>query len=192
MLVVSHVSFATGMTFPIKKMAEICRRHDVMILVDGAQGAGAVDFNVHEMDVDFYALAGRKWLLGPEGVGALYISKKRIPEIDPTFISPCTIRDRHDIDINSPYIIPAPFAARYQIATAMYSPILLGFQKSLQYMLEEVGIKWATDRIRHLALYVRKLIADSPGMKIVTPPGTEAGFIHFMSTDGLLQISVKK
>ncbi len=179
MLVVPHVSFATGMTFPIKKLVDMCHEHNVMVMVDGAQGAGAVSTNMHELGVDFYAIAGRKWLLGPEGIGALYIAKDRISEVDPTFISPCTIKNRHDIDINSPYIIPAPFAARYQIATAMYTPTLLGFQKSLEYLINDVGVDWATNRIAKLSKYVRELICDLPGVEIITPAGTEAGFMHF-------------
>ncbi|BEP28145.1 aminotransferase class V-fold PLP-dependent enzyme [Helicovermis profundi] len=176
---VSHVSFATGMKFPIKKIVETCHKYNVQVLVDGAQGAGAALINLHDVGVDYYAIAGRKWLLGPEGIGALYIAKNRISEVDPTFISPSSIKNRHDIDINSPYIIPAPFAARYQIATAMYTPTLLGFQKSLEYFINEIGVKWAINRIEMLAKYVRNLIVDIPGVKIITPAGTEAGFIHF-------------
>lgn len=179
MVVFPHVSFSTGMKFPIKKIVEICHENHVMVMADGAQGAGAVNLNLHELGIDFYAIAGRKWLLGPEGIGALYIRNDRISQVDPIFISPCTIKNRHEIDINSPYIIPAPFAARYQIATAMYMPTLLGFKKSLEFLTDDVGIDWATDRIKKLAKYVRQLIVDLPGVTVITPEGTEAGFIHF-------------
>jgi L-cysteine/cystine lyase len=151
----------------------------VYVLVDGAQGVGAIPVNMHELGVDFYAFTGRKWLCGPEGVGALYVSRKRIPEVDPTFISPSSIRDRHDLDIRSPYVIPAPFAARYHIATAMNKPLLLGFQKSLEYLLEHLGIDWITTRVPRLARYARQLIANLPGIELITPEGKEAGFIHF-------------
>jgi len=179
MVIIPHVSFATGMTFPLKKIVELCHENHVMVMADGAQGAGAVNINLHELDIDFYAIAGRKWLLGPEGIGALYIKKTRISEVDPIFISPCTIKNRHEIDINSPYIIPSPFAARYQIATAMYMPTLLGFKKSLEFLTDEVGVEWATDRIKKLSTYTRDLISDLPGVRIITPEGTEAGFMHF-------------
>ncbi len=179
LLMVSHVSFSTGLTFPLKKITELCHAHNVSVLVDGAQGAGAIPVNLHELGVDFYAFTGRKWLCGPEGLGALYVSKKKISEVDPTFISPSSIRDRHDLDICSPYVIPAPFAARYQIATAINKPILMGFQKSLEYLSEHVGIEWITSRIPHLARYVRKLIGNLTGIELITPAGTEAGFVHF-------------
>jgi L-cysteine/cystine lyase len=179
LLLLSHVSFSTGLTFPLKKITSLCHANDVYVLVDGAQGVGAIPVNLHELGVDFYAFTGRKWLCGPEGVAALYVSKKRISEVDPTFISPSSIRDRHDLDICSPYVIPAPFAARYHIATAMNKPLLLGFQKSLEYLMEHVGIDWITTRVPRLARYARELIGNLPGIELITPKGKEAGFVHF-------------
>jgi len=178
LLLVSHVSFSTGITFPLRELTELCHRNNMYILVDGAQGVGALPVNMHELGVDFYAIAGRKWLCGPEGIGALYIAKDRISEVDPTFISPSSIRDRHDLDIRSPYVIPAPFAARYHIATAMNSAILLGFQKSLEFLCE-LGIDWITRRVPALAKYVRGLMADIPEIEFITPANKEAGFVHF-------------
>jgi L-cysteine/cystine lyase len=179
LFLVSHVSFSTGLTFPIKKLVELCHAHNVYVLVDGAQGVGAIPVNMHDLGVDFYAITGRKWLCGPEGIGVLYVAKSRISEVDPTFISPSSVNQRYDLDIYSPYVVPAPFAGRYQIATAMYRPTLLGFQKSLQYLTQYVGIEWVTARIPGLARYIRDLISEIPGVKIITPPGKEAGLIHF-------------
>ncbi len=179
-LVVSHVSFSTGLTFPLKKLAKICHENNMYILVDGAQGAGAVPLDVHDFDIDFYSLAGRKWLLGPEGISALYVAKHRVSEIDPTFISPSSIRDRHDLDINSPYIIPAPFAARFQTATSINRPILLGFKEALNFITNDVGKEWMLERIASMVLYLREKLEVIPELTIITPKGKEGGFIHFL------------
>jgi len=180
LLVVTHVSFSIGLTFPLKEMAQICHDNGMYILVDGAQGAGATPLDVHDYGVDFYALAGRKWLLGPEGIAALYVAKKRISEVDPTFISPSSIRDRHDLDISSPYIIPAPYAARFQTATSINRPILLGFKEALKFLLRDVGKEWMLERIASMVLYLRKELEQIPGVSLITPSGKEAGFIHFL------------
>ncbi|MBT4290890.1 MAG: aminotransferase class V-fold PLP-dependent enzyme [Deltaproteobacteria bacterium] len=179
LLLVSHVSFSTGLTFPIKKIVKLCHKYKVYVLVDGAQAAGAIPVNVQDLKVDFYAAAGRKWLCGPEGIGVLYIAQHRIPEVDPIFISPASVDQRHNLDIHSPYVIPAPFAARYHTATAMYKPTLLGFQKSLEFLVNQVKMDWITDRIPGLARYFKELIQDIKGIDIVTPPGTEGGFLCF-------------
>jgi len=179
LLLISHVSFSTGLTFPLKKAVELCHQHGVYVLVDGAQAAGAIPVNLHELGVDFYATAGRKWLCGPEGIGVLFVAENRISEVDPVFISPASIDQRHNIDIHSPYVIPAPFAARYHTATAMYKPTLLGFQKSLEFLVDDIKFDWITRRVPFLARYVRERIQSIEGVEIITPPGTEAGFVCF-------------
>ncbi len=183
LLVVSHVSFSTGLTFPLKELAKICHENNMYILVDGAQGAGAAPLDVHDFDIDFYSLAGRKWLLGPEGISALYVARHRISEIDPTFISPSSIRDRHDLDIESPYIIPAPYAARFQTATSINRPILLGFKEALIFLTRDVGKEWMLDRIATLVSYLREKLESIPEIVIISPKGKEGGFIHFLVDD---------
>jgi len=183
LMVVSHVSFSTGVRFPLKRLAEICHENDMYILVDGAQGAGATPLDVHDFGVDFYSFAGRKWLLGPEGIAALYVAKERTSEILPTFISPSSVNNRHDVDINSPYVLPAPFAARFQTATSINRPILLGFKEALLFLRDEVGRDWMLDRIASLVSYLRKKLEAVPEISIVTPADAQAAFIHFQVKD---------
>ena len=45
----------------------------VPVLLDGAQGLGAVPVDVRALGCDFYAASGQKWLCGPNGTGYLYV-----------------------------------------------------------------------------------------------------------------------
>jgi L-cysteine/cystine lyase len=65
----SHVGWMSGLTAPAE-LAEL----EVPVLLDGAQGVGAVDFDVRELGCDAYAGAGQKWLCGPDGTGMLYVT----------------------------------------------------------------------------------------------------------------------
>ncbi|HXE45037.1 MAG TPA: aminotransferase class V-fold PLP-dependent enzyme [Conexibacter sp.] len=65
----SHVSWRSGRFAPAA-LASL----DVPVLLDGAQGAGAVGVDVAALGADAYAAAGQKWLCGPEGTGLLYVS----------------------------------------------------------------------------------------------------------------------
>jgi selenocysteine lyase/cysteine desulfurase len=47
---------------------------NVPVLLDGAQGVGAIEVNVAAIGCDFYAGSGQKWLCGPEGTGMLWVS----------------------------------------------------------------------------------------------------------------------
>lgn len=63
----SHVSWMTGRACP-SELAKV----EVPLLLDGAQGAGAVAVDVQALGCDAYAGAGQKWLCGPDGIGMLY------------------------------------------------------------------------------------------------------------------------
>jgi selenocysteine lyase/cysteine desulfurase len=66
----SHVGWVSGSLAP----AELAQL-DVPVLLDGAQGVGAVEVDVHALGCDAYAGAGQKWLCGPDGTGMLYVSE---------------------------------------------------------------------------------------------------------------------
>ena len=65
----SHVGWTSGSLAPVE-LAEV----DVPVLLDGAQGVGAVEVDVRALGCDAYAGAGQKWLCGPDGAGMLYVS----------------------------------------------------------------------------------------------------------------------
>ena len=50
----------------------------VPVLLDGAQGLGAIPVDVRALGCDFYAAAGQKWLCGPDATGVLYVRRERI------------------------------------------------------------------------------------------------------------------
>jgi L-cysteine/cystine lyase len=67
----SHVSWIGGAIAP-QALAEVAE--DVTLLVDGAQGVGAIPVDVHALGAHAYAGSGQKWLCGPDGLGMLYVS----------------------------------------------------------------------------------------------------------------------
>ena len=64
----SHVSWMTGSVVDAPALAASAP----LVLLDGAQGLGAVAVDVAELGCDFYAASGQKWLCGPNGLGYLY------------------------------------------------------------------------------------------------------------------------
>ena len=51
------------------------------VLLDGAQGLGAVPVDVNALGCEFYAASGQKWLCGPNGIGYVYARADRIAEL---------------------------------------------------------------------------------------------------------------
>ena len=77
LVVTSHVSWATGRIMDSAPLAA----SGALVLLDGAQGLGAIPVDVRELGCDFYAASGQKWLCGPGGIGYLYASPKLVPDL---------------------------------------------------------------------------------------------------------------
>src|SRR5262249_23499557 len=85
MAAISHVTYATGQKLPVAAMAGLAHEAGALLALDGAQSVGAIAIDVDELDVDFLALPAQKWLLGPEGMGALYVAARLGDRVQPTF-----------------------------------------------------------------------------------------------------------
>ena len=77
-VVCQHASNVTGTVQLIGDLADIAHEHGAVMLVDGAQGAGHLEIDIAALGVDAYATSGHKGMLGPQGIGLLYLA----PDLD--------------------------------------------------------------------------------------------------------------
>ncbi|MCR9243734.1 MAG: aminotransferase class V-fold PLP-dependent enzyme [bacterium] len=81
---VSHVTSTTGTRLPVRQLAEVAHAGGALLVVDGAQAAGAAPVDVHELGCDAYACSAHKWMLAPKGTGLLYLAKSARERITPS------------------------------------------------------------------------------------------------------------
>lgn len=67
----THASNVFGIRLPVEKLGELCRKRDLLFLVDAAQTAGVLDINTESMGIDYLCCTGHKGLYGPSGTGLL-------------------------------------------------------------------------------------------------------------------------
>ena len=70
----SHVLWANGRILPLREIAEAAHAAGTPLVVDGAQGVGAIEVDPAALGVDVYPRPGQKWLCGPNGVGFLWLA----------------------------------------------------------------------------------------------------------------------
>ena len=76
--VFTHVSNVFGYILPVEALADLCRRHGVPFVIDGAQSAGILPLALEALGAAYIAAPGHKGLLGPQGTGILLCA--RTPE----------------------------------------------------------------------------------------------------------------
>jgi L-cysteine/cystine lyase len=127
----SHVSWVSGRLAP--DLAGV----DAPVLLDGAQGIGAVPVDVGALGCAFYAGSGQKWLCGPIGTGMLWVAPawgERLPATGPTHVNladpnagldvvPHAGAARHDAPAQSPETMRAAAAALDVLAGAGWDAI---------------------------------------------------------------------
>ncbi len=72
---VMYANNETGVIFPIKEIAAICRSKGVPFHTDAVQTPGKIKLDVKDLDVDFLSLSAHK-LHAPKGIGMLYVKKR--------------------------------------------------------------------------------------------------------------------
>ena len=71
LVVVNQTSNVTGATSDVCAIGKICKKHNVLFLVDGAQSAGHQKIDMVSDNISMLAVAGHKGLLAGQGIGAL-------------------------------------------------------------------------------------------------------------------------
>jgi len=86
LVAVSHVQFSNGFKVDLKKLSRIAHENDAFMITDAVQSVGQMQVDVKQLDVDFLACSGYKWLLSPIATGFLYVKKNLIESIHPSIV----------------------------------------------------------------------------------------------------------
>ncbi len=65
------MSNVSGQITNLKTAADFCKKHGLILIIDGAQAAGSMDLNLKDFDRTVLCFTGHKSLYGPEGTGGL-------------------------------------------------------------------------------------------------------------------------
>lgn len=78
-VVCQHAGNVTGAIQPVADLADVAHAHGALLLVDGAQAGGHLSVDLATLGADAWACSGHKGLLGPQGIGVLYLDPQCQP-----------------------------------------------------------------------------------------------------------------
>ena len=85
LLMVCHMINITGHILPVKKICQMAHKKGVKVMVDGAHCVGHFEFDMNDLECDFYGASLHKWLAVPLGTGLLYVADEHIDTLWPIF-----------------------------------------------------------------------------------------------------------
>ncbi len=173
-VVISHVLWSSGAVMPVRAIADLAHDRGAMVLVDGAQSAGAIPVDVTATGADVYAVPGQKWLGGPEGMGAMAVpaaSRERLlPSAGGWFAF-------ERIDSAGDAVFWR--TARKFEGSSYHRPSVAGMARAIGWMSMFVGLERVYERGARLARWTADRLAALPGVEVLTPRDHMATLIAF-------------
>jgi len=172
-ILICHVINITGQIFPVKPIVQMARQKGIPVIVDGAHGFAHFDFNLEDLDCDYYATSLHKWLCAPHGTGMLFVRKNKIKDLWPMMAAP----ERMDNDIRKFEEIGTHPAAPYlAIAEALTFHEGIGAKRK-EARLRYLRDRWANRLIQHDSVRLHTSLKPefSCGLATVQIEGVDPG-----------------
>lgn len=175
---ISWVVAANGSVTDIKKIGEICKKHQISYIIDGIQGLGQIPVNVKEVGCDFFVSGFFKWMMGPDGIGFVYIRRDILDQLEYPWLGWAGMKDKFNygefrIDVSEG-------ARRYETGNMNFSA-LCGLKTCLEFTdgwEEEIRA-----RICELIKYLRSRLQEVDGVEILSDLTTISGITLFRTKD---------
>jgi cysteine desulfurase/selenocysteine lyase len=167
----TYVSNVLGSIVPVEEVARVCQERNILYLVDAAQAVPHLPIDVKKIGCDFLAFSGHK-MLGPTGIGILYLKREHAETLMPAFLGGGTINtaECHCTSLETCNIDACTFSGLPYKWLAGTPPIAetLGLSRAVDY-LNAVGFDTIT---RHDAQLMRRALnglLGIPGIDIFGP-----------------------
>jgi len=149
---VTHMINWTGQVLPAKAITKMAHNKGAEVIVDGAHSFAHIDYNISDINCDYFGTSLHKWLCAPFGSGLLYVKKEKIEKLWTMFSNDNPnsndIRKFENLGTRS-------FPTEQAIGNA------IDFHKS-------IGIKRKEERLRYLKNYWMEKIKDLPDVILYT------------------------
>ena len=173
LIAVCHVSNVLGTINDVKEIAKIAHENDALLFVDAAQSVPHMPINVKNLDCDLLAFSGHK-LLGPTGIGCLYIREGVEEELEPPFGGGEMISH---VELHGYRLNDMPW--RFEPGTPNIAGAI-GLAAAVDY-LKSIGMESIRDHERRLTERAIEILKEVGGVEVYGPmePEKRCGLVAF-------------
>ena len=184
LIAMTHIPSSAGNVLPVADIGRIARKHQILYLLDACQSAGQIPIDVNEINCDFLAVTGRKYLRAPRGTGFLYVRKEVQDQLTPLMIDGFSTRGTtlHGYELRED-------ARRFELYEKSRA-LTLGLGKAVDYALA-IGLDSIWRRIQELAGLMRERLSSIDGITVHDRGGQLCGIVTF-SVDAVDSALIKK
>jgi len=173
LVALTHVSNVLGSIAPVEEVARIAHSHGSLLLVDGAQSVPHATVDVNRIGCDLLAFSGHK-MLGPTGIGVLYMREELEGEIQPHSIGGGGIKD-----VTQEHYDLAESPGRFESGTPPIAEAI-GLGEAAEY-LRRRGLENIAAHERELANRIHKELQALDRVEVYGPtnPDNRTGIVSF-------------
>ncbi len=173
-LTVCHNETSTGVTNPLKEVAALCRKHDVLCLVDGITSVGGIECRPEEWGLDAVVLGSQKCIAAPAGLAGVMVSRRAYEQLHEDTSYYLDLKAHIDAlrdDEDTPYTpsIPLFLAVREALRLLAEEGLDVRIRRTTQLA---DACRAAADALG-LALYPDPSVASNTVSAILYPPGVD-------------------
>ncbi len=171
-LTLGLVHYRTGFRHDLDALGELCREHQIVLVVDATQSLGALAIDVSGGAVDFLACTGYKWLNSGYGIGFFYVNERHAG--NHPVVGWRSARDPYALV--SDELDLTPDARAMEAGHPPFPNVFtLGAALGLQH---ELGAAAIESRVLQLSGLLRKVLVDA-GLPVSTSarPGAASGIV---------------
>jgi selenocysteine lyase/cysteine desulfurase len=174
LVAVSHVLYQTGYRVDLDALGQFLHQRGILLSVDGIQALGLMRPPLSH--VDFYMGASFKHLLGPRGLGLLYVRPEVAERLIPAMVGYASVTlDLEDAAALTDLVQGrAPLAYRDQASRFQLAHVNTEGLSALADLLsffDSLGWDAIADRVLHLSGLALDGLRQVPGVRLVTPLG---------------------
>ncbi|MGZ3919961.1 MAG: aminotransferase class V-fold PLP-dependent enzyme [Bacteroidia bacterium] len=168
---IAHVSNTLGLVTDLERIKSLAKKHNLIVIVDGAQSAPHMEVDLEKLGVDFFVCSAHK-IYGPTGTGILYMSEKWLNELPVTKPGGGTIKT---VSFDSTEY--AEGALRFEPGTPNIEGVI-GFAEAINY-LKRFGMKAIHDYELDLVNYAHDKLGVIPDVIVYGRSTNKAAVISF-------------